>query len=80
MLSIIKEQLYARKPDCLLYHYTGYQALLAIAKSSTLWATEIHYFNDSSELRHAVSLFQNALIDLASESRHPANLIEQLHE
>lgn len=80
MLSTIVEGLYASKPDRLLYHYTGYPALLGIAQSGELWATDIHYFNDSSELKHAVQIFQAALTNVATTSSYPTDLVTQMRE
>lgn len=34
----------------ILYHYTTADGLLGICKENALWATKIHYLNDSSEL------------------------------
>lgn len=80
MLSTLVERLYAAKPDRLLYHYTGYPALLGIAQSGELWATDIHYFNDSSELTHAVQIFQAVLTSVATASLYPTDLVIQLRE
>lgn len=80
MLSTLVERLYEAKPDRLLYHYTGYPALLGIAQSGELWATDIHYFNDSSELTHAVQIFQAALTSAATAGSYPISLVTQMRE
>jgi len=37
-------------PDRILYHYTRLDGLLGIVKSKSLWASNIYYFNDASEI------------------------------
>ena len=44
-----------------LYHYTGIGALLSIAESNSLWASNIYYLNDSKEIVHACEIFQLVL-------------------
>lgn len=78
VLEPIRQSLYSASPTGLLYHYTGYQALLGIAKSAQLWGSDIHYFNDSSELRHAVRVFGVALTTVTAGSSYPTDLVEQL--
>lgn len=46
----------ARKPETTLFHYTSQSGLLGIVRSKTIWATNIHYFNDVTEFYHAVQL------------------------
>lgn len=42
-------------PD-ILYHYTDSNALIRIVESRSVWATKIHYLNDSTEFDHAISI------------------------
>lgn len=44
-----------------LYHYTGIGALLSIAESNSLWASNIYYLNDSKEIYHACEIFKSVL-------------------
>jgi hypothetical protein len=44
-----------------LYHYTSYDGLLGILDTGGLWATKIHYMNDSTEFNIAVELVQARL-------------------
>lgn len=37
----------------LLYHYTSQNALLGIIENGVIWASNIHYLNDSKEFVHA---------------------------
>lgn len=80
MTESIVQQLYAQLSDKLLYHYTGYPALLSIAKSSELWATEIHYFNDASELTYATNLFKRALEKIEQQDKFDTPLLSQLRD
>lgn len=41
-----------------LYHYTDMNGLLGIVQSSSIWATEIHYLNDSMEYAYAARLLE----------------------
>lgn len=44
-----------------LYHYTSASSALKIIQGKELWASEIHYLNDSSELQHAGTILEQAL-------------------
>lgn len=44
------------KPPDTLYHYTTQTGLLGILASDSLWATKIHYLNDSAEYQLAFNL------------------------
>jgi hypothetical protein len=45
----------------LLYHYTTAQGLLGILRSNTLWASNLNYMNDLSELKYAGNLMDSEL-------------------
>ena len=49
--------------DTIVYHYTSPEALMNITEEQCLWATDINYLNDSSELRHTYSLVENLVKD-----------------
>lgn len=38
----------------LLYHYTSQDGLIGIIESKSIWASNIHYLNDSKEFQHAI--------------------------
>src|SRR5271166_2048754 len=40
------------QPPAVLYHYTSMEGLLGILESGTIWATDIRYLNDKSEMTH----------------------------
>src|SRR5260370_39575433 len=41
-------------PPEILWHYTSLEALMAILKSGSIWASHIRYLNDTSEYDHMV--------------------------
>jgi len=50
-----------QKPTQLLYHYATQQGLLGIMKSKCLWASSIHFLNDSLEFKHAFELLRDEI-------------------
>ncbi|HEX4808727.1 MAG TPA: DUF2971 domain-containing protein [Bryobacteraceae bacterium] len=51
-----------------LYHYTDSKGLIGILTEGQLWATDIRYLNDSSELRHAEEIQRQILKEIIAES------------
>ena len=51
----------ATSPPETLFHYTTQEGLLGIIKSKELWATKIHFLNDSKEYALALELAQSQL-------------------
>ena len=51
-----------------VYHYTDPKGLIGILSESQLWATDIRFLNDSSELRYAEELQRKILQEIISES------------
>ena len=45
----------------ILYHYTSQQGLLGILAQKELWASQIHFLNDSMEFWHAFEVARNEL-------------------
>jgi hypothetical protein len=43
----------------ILYHYTTAQGLMGILKTNVLWASNLNYMNDFSELKYSTSLIHN---------------------
>jgi Protein of unknown function (DUF2971) len=60
-LNAIVEPLYEPKPSGTLYHYTSLDAIQEILQEGGLWATDIHYFNDSAELNHTAALLSREI-------------------
>lgn len=50
--------LFMRAAPDQLFHYTTLNGLRGIIESKTLWLTKAAYLNDRSELKHAITLFQ----------------------
>ena len=44
-----------------LFHYTGISSLLGMAKSNTLWASNVYCLNDSKEIVHACDVLKSIL-------------------
>jgi hypothetical protein len=51
----------------LLYHYTNHQGFSGILTSSSLWATDSLYLNDSSELSFGFELLKQSMIEKLGE-------------
>lgn len=49
-----------RVPDR-LYHYTTVDGMLGITGSASLWASDVRFMNDSSELHYAASLIESVV-------------------
>ena len=43
----------------ILYHYTTGDALFGIVETGMLWATNLHYLNDSTEFGYALGLLRH---------------------
>ena len=59
------------RPASFLYHYTSQRGLLGILENKKIWATNIHYLNDSAELYHAIDVLQSGLSYIC-EYEHPS--------
>lgn len=51
----------------ILFHYTSLEGLLGIIKSGSIWATNILYLNDASELNYSIGLFKNEVRKFLNE-------------
>lgn len=49
------------KDEELLFHYTNISGMIGIVESKKLWATNLNYMNDASELRHGLKLFHQII-------------------
>jgi hypothetical protein len=50
-------------PPEILYHYTTAQAFREILNSHTIWASDIRYMNDASEVAHASNILKSVIKD-----------------
>lgn len=55
------EDYFSSEVELTLYHYTGIDALVSIAKTKSLWASNIYYLNDSKEIVHACEILENVI-------------------
>jgi hypothetical protein len=51
----------------ILYHYTSIEGLIGIIESKSIWATNILYLNDASELDYAKALFEEQIINFQNK-------------
>ena len=59
-LKTLVDSLYAAPQIHSLFHYTSYDAMLSIVSTGTLWASDIYYLNDSTELSGSLDVFLTA--------------------
>lgn len=57
----VESSLYTNPSQDTLFHYTSINSLLNIVKYKSLWASEIRYFSDASEMGYTNMLFQNLI-------------------
>jgi Protein of unknown function (DUF2971) len=75
-LKEIVASLYGERPQGVLYHYTSLDGMLNIVRGKLLRATEVRYFNDAAELRHAADMVEIVVgheITLGRLSNDPAS-------
>lgn len=65
-------------PPPLLYHYTSAEGLLGILSSGKLWATDIEYLNDTSELVYATEILRECLVSRVLEQHSSSPAIRSL--
>src|SRR6516164_4036522 len=58
-----------------LYHYTTAQGLLGIMESNRLWATNVRFLNDPSEIDYAICIIRESLGSVPL----PANFHDQVN-
>jgi hypothetical protein len=57
-----------RKPqDHLLYHYTNAQGLYGMLSTGRVWATNVGFLNDPSEMRYAAQLIRSVVLEEAAK-------------
>jgi hypothetical protein len=60
-------------PD-VIYHYTDIAGLIGITTSGALWATNLRFMNDASELSHSYGLMLRVLADARAQASAPAQI------
>ncbi|MEW8436923.1 MAG: DUF2971 domain-containing protein [Candidatus Thiodiazotropha taylori] len=71
-------KIYSTQPTKPLFHYTTLQGLTGIVESSKLWATNVFYLNDASEVKHAASLLKLAIDKKLQSKNDNKELLTQL--
>jgi hypothetical protein len=56
-----------KDPPQHLYHYTSISGLEGILTSRSLWASQIHFLNDTQEFRYSIEIFRKVLSQLRKE-------------
>ncbi|AWN73451.1 DUF2971 domain-containing protein [Legionella anisa] len=75
----IKNEIYKEQPQTTLYHYTSLGPFTKIIETKSLWATDINYFSDTSELIYFRDLCLARVREI--KSSNPSDLIiEQLED
>lgn len=64
------ESQHAQVPEC-LYHYTNATGLLGIVQSSTLWASNAAFLNDSTELTYVDHILASVTAELEAKYNLP---------
>lgn len=65
--------LLAEKPPGPIFHYTSNEGFIGITQTRTLWASKLHYLNDSTEFAYAIGLVRATLEDRLKHERGPWN-------
>src|SRR5579872_678399 len=63
-LDQLADGLYAEQPDRPLFHYTSITAMRSIVSEGCLWATDLRYMSDASELRHLAETIHFNIVGL----------------
>ena len=69
-----------RKAPDVVYHYTTAAGLQGIIDSASLWATDLAYLNDSTEMRYGLEIFQTELLKHISHFRASDVLVSQMFD
>lgn len=55
------------KEEKFLFHYTSLEGLLGIIENKSIWATNILYLNDASELHYSIGIFREQVRNFQKE-------------
>lgn len=56
-----------KKPPEHLYHYTSIDGVKGILNENCLWASQIHFLNDTQEFKYSISILEKVLAELRKE-------------
>jgi hypothetical protein len=80
MIAKLAQDLYAEIPEHTLYHYTSLDGVRGIVDSGSLRATEIRYFSDAAEMKHAVDHLSAGISFFEGFGRSNQTLLDQLRK
>lgn len=66
------------EPPSQLYHYTTASGMLGMLHSGELWATNISYLNDYSEVQYGYEVLREAATELEPDSESPLSFLTEL--
>ncbi|HXZ32863.1 MAG TPA: DUF2971 domain-containing protein [Terriglobales bacterium] len=69
----VVDKIFAEEPAGPIYHYTSNEGFLGIIETKTLWASKLHYLNDSTEFAYALGLIRANLENRLRHERGPWN-------
>ncbi len=79
-LTELVDSLFAEQPSKVLYHYTSLGALMKIVASGSLHATEIGFFSDAAEMKHAADILRVHIAQRIEAQSPHTKLLSQLRE
>lgn len=79
-ITQLTEELYAAQPEEVLYHYTFLDALTKIVTSGCLYATDIGFFSDAAEMKHAADFLRGSIAQRIEAQTSNSKLLTQLRE
>ncbi len=80
MIKQLAQDLYEKRPDKTLYHYTSLDGVRGIVDTASLRATEIRYFTDATEMKHAVEHLNERLGYFQGFDKSSPSLVGQLRK
>lgn len=79
-IAQLTESLYAEQPAEVLYHYTSLGALMKIVEAGCLHATDIGFFSDAAEMRHAADILRIYISQRIEAQSPKSKLLSQFRE
>lgn len=76
----LTQRLYTEQPTEVLYHYTSLGALTKIIESGSLYATDINFFSDAAEMKHAAEILRIYISQRIEAQSSKAKLLTQFRE
>lgn len=61
-------------PPPVLFHFTTPKGLIGIAKSKTIWATDIRFLNDKKEFQHSLDITHSIIEGFYRVTNNPNKL------